>query len=51
MVQANSLKGGALEIGSVLGVRDDFSLVELPRETSSGKWRIWVPNAEILQTA
>ena len=26
---------------------DDHSLVELPRETATGKWRIWVPNSKI----
>lgn len=51
MLQASSLKGSALEVGSILGARDGYSLVELPRETSSGQWRVWVPNSEILQTA
>lgn len=26
---------------------DNYSLVELPRETATGKWRIWVPNSKI----
>ena len=51
MVQSGSLKGAAVEVGSVLGLRDGFSLVELPRETSTGKWRVWVPSQEVLQTA
>ena len=51
MVQNSSLKGGALEVGSVLGQRDGYSLIELPCESASGRWRVWVPSQEVLQPA
>lgn len=51
VVHSKSVKGGAIEVGSVLAEKAGYSLVELPRESSSGKWRVWVPKAEILQTA
>ncbi len=30
---------------------DKYSLVELPRETATGKWRIWVHNSKIKSSA
>jgi hypothetical protein len=51
VVHNNALKGDAIEIGSVIGERAGLSLVELPRESASGKWRVWVPTQEIRQTA
>lgn len=51
VVHENALKNSAIEIGNVIGQRDGLSLVELPREAASGKWRIWVPSAEVKQMA
>lgn len=50
MVQESSLKNSALEVGSIVGRNNGLSLIELPRETASGKWRVWVPNDQVLQT-
>lgn len=36
---------------ALVGRGDDYSLVELPRETATGKWRIWVPNSKIESSA
>ncbi len=33
-----------IEVGHPITRREDRSLVELPRETARGCWRVWVPN-------
>lgn len=35
------------EVG-VLGYEKDRALIELPRESASGRWRVWVPAASLL---
>lgn len=30
-----------------IGEKDDQVLVELPRETLSGRWRVWVPKTAV----
>lgn len=35
-----------IEVGSPLAFENHHYLVELPREASSGKWRVWVPETE-----
>jgi len=42
VVSSSLVKGGTLEVGSVIGRDNGHSLIELPRESLSGKWRIWV---------
>jgi hypothetical protein len=32
-----------------LGTKDQTTLVELPRETESGAWRIWVPSDQLIE--
>lgn len=51
VVQEDNLRDGNLEIGRVLGIRDGKALIELPRESTTGKWRLWIPESEVLQTA
>lgn len=43
--QAN--KGG-IDVGSPILNEPDRCLVELPRESVSGRWRIWVPRSEVI---
>jgi hypothetical protein len=38
-----------MEIG-VLGFDSDLALIELPRESASGKWRVWVNRSELAST-
>ena len=38
---------GMIEIGSPVQRRQDRFLVELPRESMSGAWRVWVPNEHV----
>ena len=51
VIQRRFVKAGMLEVGNVLTRDGKFSLVELPRETTSGKWRIWVPQDEVTEAA
>jgi hypothetical protein len=42
-VDKRSLEAGTLSVGSPIGRNEkDFWLIELPRETMSGAWRVWV---------
>jgi len=38
---------GRIEVG-VLGYDKDRALIELPRESASGRWRIWVPATALI---
>ena len=38
---------GRMEVG-VLGYLGDRALIELPRESASGRWRVWVPSASVI---
>jgi len=49
VVYTGSLQSGSLEVGPKLDTRDGETLVELPRESASGRWRVWVPEAEIVK--
>lgn len=41
------LSGGFIEIGYPVRESGDEFLVELPRETSSGAWRVWVKKSDV----
>lgn len=45
VVNQRSLTDDKLEIGYSINSRDSDLLVELPRETINGSWRVWVPQA------
>lgn len=45
------LHDGFIEVGEPLMTRNDAYLVELPRETMSGRWRIWVPHSGAMTSA
>ena len=46
-VDETSLRGTMLNVGWPVGQRDDDFLVELPRETFRGFWRVWVPKSDV----
>mgnify|MGYP000713441602 CR=1 FL=1 len=50
LVDNQSLRGDALEIGYPIATEGDRVLVELPRETARGSWRLWVPASALLET-
>jgi len=49
VVDRRSLKADTIEVGYPIRQHDDMYLVELPRETSSGSWRVWVHSDQILE--
>lgn len=49
IVDRRSLDNGAIEIGYPVGFKDDSYLVELPRETMRGQWRVWMPRNNVLE--
>lgn len=49
VVSSRSLQKGSISVGWPLGERDDATLVELPRETQSGAWRVWVPKDQLVE--
>ena len=49
VVQQDNLKDGNLEVGSPIGRKNGLTLIELPRDSTAGKWRLWVADSEIMQ--
>jgi hypothetical protein len=43
-IDNRSLHHGSVEVGYPIAQKDQYSLVELPAETSGGAWRVWVNN-------
>lgn len=43
IVHVRSLEGDLIDVYMPLNENDDEFLVELPHETVSGSWRVWVP--------
>lgn len=42
VVHQKSLHQGSIDVGFPISERNGMYLVELPRETMSGLWRVWV---------
>ena len=51
VVPRQSIFNNTIEIGWPIRTRNDSFLIELPRETQSGAWRIWVPKTEVVDSA
>jgi len=49
VVSTRSIESGSIPVGWPLGTQDQTTLVELPRETESGAWRIWVPSDQLIE--
>jgi len=47
VVYTGLLTDGYLEVGPQLFGQSDRVLVELPRESASGRWRVWIPASEV----
>lgn len=41
-VDPRSIKDGSIEVGTPISKHKNYFLVELPVETDSGAWRVWV---------
>ena len=48
VVDRRSLKDYMIDVGYPVGSREDYFLVELPRETMSGQWRVLVPRTDLV---
>jgi hypothetical protein len=48
VVSRRSIKNGSIQVGWPLGEKDNFILVELPRETQTGAWRVWVSRKQLI---
>jgi len=42
-----SVERGYINVGYPIRIKGSSFLVELPRETSSGKWRVWVDKSQL----
>jgi hypothetical protein len=51
IVDRRSLHDDTLDIGFPVGSEPDKFLIELPSETMSGSWRVWVSPDQIVQEA
>lgn len=47
VVNSHSFTGDSLEIGYPINQEENNYLVELPHETQSGSWRVWVSQSEL----
>lgn len=47
VIDRDSLLNDFIEVGYPLARRNGHVLVELPRETTSGLWRVWVESGSI----
>lgn len=48
IVDRRSIKDDSLEVGYPIDFQDNQYLVELPRETTTGSWRVWVNEDNII---
>ena len=46
LLSRRSIQDEYIRVGSALSRENGNVLIELPRETSSGRWRIWVPESD-----
>ena len=49
VVYTGLLTNGYLDVGPRLSSQPDRVLVELPRESASGRWRVWIPASEVVE--
>jgi hypothetical protein len=46
IVHSSDIQDDTIEVGRV-GERGGAFLIELPQESATGKWRLWVPRSEV----
>lgn len=51
IVDRRSLEEGYLQVGYPLKIQAGQYLIELPRETMHGTWRVWVREGELKRAA
>lgn len=47
LLDNTSIKNDRVEVGSPLGRMNGHWLVELPRESTRGRWRVWVEENDL----
>lgn len=50
-IDKESLNNNLIEVGYPVARRNGHVLVELPRETTSGQWRVWVEHNAVEEVA
>jgi hypothetical protein len=48
VVDKRSIENNTLDVGYPIGARNGYLLVELPCETMTGEWRVWVLRDHVL---
>lgn len=48
VIHSTALMDDTIDIGFPIYQEKDNLLVELPRETVTGRWRVWVPKGSVL---
>ena len=51
VVHKRALLNSTLDIGYPISEQDNLYLIELPRETMSGLWRVWVDRSRVTLAA
>lgn len=51
VVDSRSVRNDSIHVGYPVGSEKNLLLVELPRETLTGAWRVWVPEEDVVQDA
>ena len=49
VVSRRSIQDSSIQVGWPLGEKDSLALVELPRETQTGAWRVWVNKDQLVE--
>ncbi len=49
IVDRRSVNNDTIDVGYPVGGEGDYLLVELPRETMRGEWRVLVPRADLIE--
>lgn len=48
VIDRRSLRAGAISVGFPIRQEGDKFLIELPRESQSGAWRVWVEENQLV---
>jgi hypothetical protein len=47
-LSSRHFQNGTINVGAPLNAQKGQYLIELPRESASGRWRIWIPESEVV---
>jgi hypothetical protein len=46
LIDERSIQGGTIDVGFPISHKGNALLIELPSETASGSWRVWVDRSQ-----